>query len=61
MYVCLCKAITDADIREAADAGAADVKHLTETLGLGGGCGSCLEMAEAIIDACRASELSYAA
>ena len=61
MYVCICKAITDSDIREAAESGAADLEHLTETLGVGGGCGTCLEAAEAIIDACRAKQLAYAA
>ena len=61
MYVCLCKAITDSEIREAAETGVADVEHLTEKLGVGGGCGTCLETAEAIIDACRANRLSYAA
>ncbi|MYE52386.1 MAG: bacterioferritin [Gammaproteobacteria bacterium] len=61
MYVCICKAITDADIREAAESGVADVEHLTETLGVGGGCGTCLEVAESIIDACRVNQLSYAA
>ncbi|MXW50570.1 MAG: (2Fe-2S)-binding protein, partial [Gammaproteobacteria bacterium] len=55
------KAITDADIREAAESGVADVEHLTETLGVGGGCGTCLEVAESIIDACRVNQLSYAA
>ena len=61
MYVCICKAITDADIREAAESGVADVEHLTERLGVGGGCGTCLETAEEIIDACRANQLAYAA
>jgi len=61
MYVCLCKAVTDAEIREAAEAGAADVEQLAETLGVGSGCGSCLETAETIINACRAASLSYAA
>ena len=61
MYVCICKAITDADIREAAETGVADVEHLTETLGVGGGCGTCLEVAESIIAACRVNQLSYAA
>ncbi len=61
MYVCICKAITDADIREAAEAGVTDIERLTETLGVGDGCGTCLEMAEAVIDACRASQLSCAA
>ena len=61
MYICICKAVTDADIREAAETGVADLEHLTETLGVGDGCGTCLEMAEAIIDACRAKQLAYAA
>ncbi|MXY05794.1 MAG: hypothetical protein F4Y55_08070 [Gammaproteobacteria bacterium] len=52
---------TYGDSRHAAETGVADVEHLTETLGVGGGCGTCLEVAESIIDACRVNQLSYAA
>jgi len=50
MYVCLCKAITDSQIREAANSGACDLDHLSDTLGVGSCCGCCRETAQAIIE-----------
>lgn len=61
MYVCLCRAVTDADIRQAADAGVADLSQLIEALGVGTNCGACLEAARSIIDARLAEQLAYAA
>ena len=62
MYVCLCRAVTDADIRQAADEGVADVHQLVETLGVGTNCGTCLEAARSIINARSAADrLAYAA
>jgi len=61
MYVCLCRAVTDADIRQAADAGVADVNQLVETLGVGANCGACLEAAQSIMKARLAGQLAYAA
>lgn len=45
MYVCICNAITDKQIREAADAGVADLWSLQRELGVATGCGSCKENA----------------
>ena len=62
MYVCLCRAVTDTDIRQAADEGVADVHQLVEILGVGTNCGACLEAARSIIDARSAADrLAYAA
>ena len=61
MYVCLCQAVTDADIHAAADAGASEVQDLMENLGVGANCGACLETAQAIMDARLAPKLAYAA
>lgn len=61
MYVCLCRAVTDADIREAADQGVADVNQLIQALGVGTNCGTCLEAARSIIDTRLAEQLAYAA
>ncbi len=61
MYICLCEAVTDEAVREAVANGVVEASELSETLGLGGNCGACLEAAQAIIDTCSASELSYAA
>ena len=49
MYVCICNAITDKQIRKAADAGARDLWDLQRELGVAVGCGSCKEMASDIL------------
>lgn len=41
MYVCICNAITDREIRSAADDGASNLWDLQSTLGVAAGCGSC--------------------
>lgn len=41
MYVCLCKGITDSQIREAVNAGAESVREVRQTLGAATGCGRC--------------------
>jgi bacterioferritin-associated ferredoxin len=50
MYVCLCNAITDQQIRRAAKAGVASVHELTESLGVASNCGSCADHAQSIIN-----------
>ena len=49
MYVCICNAITDKQIRKAADAGARNLWDLQRELGVAVGCGSCKEMASDIL------------
>ncbi len=49
MYICICNAISDKDIRRAAEAGATDLWALQEELGVAAGCGSCKEMAAEIL------------
>ncbi len=61
MYVCLCRAVTDTEIREAANSGTHDLEGLNDALGVGANCGSCLETAQAIIDEHLADAISYAA
>jgi len=53
MYVCLCNAITDSQIREAAYAGAKDLSDLQRKLGVAAGCGSCKETAAEILEESR--------
>lgn len=50
MYVCICKAVTDKQIRRAKSAGAASLEDLRETLGVTSGCGSCTGAVEAILE-----------
>lgn len=43
MYVCVCNAITEEQIRRAIADGASNLDDLCEALGLGDQCGKCLE------------------
>lgn len=64
MYVCVCQAVREAEVRQAVAAGARDVETLAEALGVCTGCGTCRELVEALIDEDgRAAdpELGYAA
>jgi bacterioferritin-associated ferredoxin len=45
MYICLCNAITERQVRECARSGACSVDQLASELGVGSGCGRCLECA----------------
>ena len=49
MYVCICNAITDKQIRRAAKNGASSLTELTGELGVAAGCGSCAQVAEEIL------------
>ena len=61
MYVCVCRGITDKQIREAIDEGAQSVTDVAQMLGAGTGCGSCLEYTQTLIDQQAAQDLTYAA
>ncbi len=50
MYVCLCKSVTDKQIRRAAARGVDNLYELREVLGVSSGCGSCADMAESILN-----------
>jgi len=63
MYVCICKAVTDKQIRRAAARGVDNLYELREALGVASGCGSCASVAEAILregNAKRAQPRLYA-
>ena len=49
MYVCICNAITDKQIRRAARNGVTSLYELSGTLGVASGCGSCAGVAEEIL------------
>jgi len=53
MYVCICKSVTDKQIRRAAARGADNLYALRESLGVASGCGSCASTAEEILDEMR--------
>ena len=54
MFVCLCKGITDTQIREAAVAGCDSLRELRAEMGVGSQCGKCAREARAIIRETRA-------
>jgi bacterioferritin-associated ferredoxin len=45
MYVCVCQAVTDRQIREAAEGGARTLKDLRRDLGVARDCGRCASCA----------------
>ena len=49
MYVCLCKGITDTQIRTAVQDGASSIKELRNTLGVASQCGKCGILARDIV------------
>ena len=62
MYLCLCQAVKEADVRQALTDGARNVEELAERLGVGTGCGGCRELAQGLIDEeNRQPALCYAA
>ena len=65
MYVCICRQITDKDIRQRCEEGATTFSELRAELGLASDCGRCGRYAREIIaefsSAAKCRELSYAA
>jgi len=49
MYVCICNAITDTQIRQAAESGVSNLWELQRELGVASNCGSCKEQASEIL------------
>jgi bacterioferritin-associated ferredoxin len=55
MYVCVCRAVTDSQIRDAVETGAGSLKDLACRLGVATRCGSCREHACALLHEARAA------
>lgn len=49
MYVCICKAVTDRQIRQAVELGVRSMAELKESLGVATGCGKCAPYARQIL------------
>ncbi|MCC6380511.1 MAG: (2Fe-2S)-binding protein [Burkholderiales bacterium] len=49
MYVCVCNAVTDREIRAAADLGARTLDDLKVSLGVGTCCGRCTDCARGVL------------
>lgn len=50
MYVCVCKAVTDKQIKSAIENGHCSRKHLNQCLGVGSVCGKCSRHVKQILD-----------
>lgn len=50
MYICLCKGVTDSQIKECVNNGATSLKQVRRELGVATQCCKCLPEARAIID-----------
>jgi len=49
MYICLCNAITERQIIQAAERGARTAHDLAHALGVGQGCGRCMSCAKDLL------------
>ena len=53
MYVCLCKGVTDRQIKAAINDGACSMGHLRKTLGVASQCGKCSTSARELLQAAQ--------
>tara|TARA_R110002111_G_scaffold82506_1_gene129974 strand:- start:528 stop:731 length:204 start_codon:yes stop_codon:yes gene_type:complete len=65
MYVCLCKGITDTQIRAAITNGASSLREVRNTLGVASQCGKCgiqtrEILRETLVDNLQEQQLCYA-
>ncbi len=65
MYVCLCKGITDTQIRAAVEDGASSLRDVRNTLGVASQCGKCGILTREIVretltDQAESEQLFYA-
>jgi len=49
VYVCLCKGVTDSDIKRAVESGATSFKEVRDELGVATNCGSCACAAKKLV------------
>lgn len=49
MYVCICRAITDNEIRQQVNQGASTLREVGQKLGVGTQCGKCSKHARSVI------------
>ena len=53
MYVCVCQAVTERQVREAVQSGVESMRGLREQLGVASECGRCARSAHGILKECR--------
>ena len=61
MYICICNAITERDVRECVRRGCCSMEELSGELGVGTSCGRCRPVAKEILDETRPEPLALAA
>jgi len=49
MIICVCKRVNSAQVKQALNEGVTEVGELSEQLGLGTGCGRCVEFTKQMI------------
>lgn len=52
MYVCICHAVTDRQIREVVNRGANSLPDVQQQVPVGGCCGRCQDTAQQIVEEC---------
>jgi len=50
MFVCVCNAVTENDIRQAVDNGAETIKQLKEKFSVGNQCGGCISLTKQVLN-----------
>lgn len=56
MYVCVCNAVTERQIKRAYSEGACSMRALREQLGVAGCCGCCAPAAREVLRRCQAED-----
>ena len=59
MYVCVCHAVTENQVKQALAEGASSLAQLRLKLGMGGSCGKCLKQAGQMIKANENAKANY--
>ncbi len=57
MYVCICAAVPETEVRACIDAGARTVDELGDQCSAGTGCGSCRDRLAVLLSSTQVSEL----
>ncbi len=52
MFLCICKSVSDKQVREAVDQGARTLGDVSARFGLGAECGKCLDDVRQFLDTC---------
>lgn len=56
MYVCICKGITEQQIKTCADQGAASLRDLYRELSVGSQCGKCVSVAKQVLNSAQCNQ-----